>query len=153
MRSNLARVEYYFSEFLSRLEMRPRMKETQAVEGRTGACLSIDIPGRKEPFRLFPSHNVLFAGTMNDDESTRSLSDKVLDRSNVMQFPAPDGFARPAEGHVPAPLNSTRSFLEWQKWIKPQERLVGGDRDKARRVIELAGQGHGSMRPPLRAPS
>jgi AAA domain (dynein-related subfamily) len=134
---NLARVEYYFSAFLSRLEMRPRMRETEAVEGRTGACLSIDIPGRpEEPIRLFPSHNVLFAGTMNDDESTQSLSDKVLDRSNVMQFPAPNGFARPAEGHVPAPLNHTRSFLEWQKWIKPEERLVGGDRDKARRVID-----------------
>lgn len=131
-------MEYYFSEFLSRLEVRPRIRETKAVEGRTGAYLSIDIPGRpKEPIRLFPSHNVLFAGTMNDDESTQSLSDKVLDRSNVMQFPAPDGFARPVEGHTPGPLNHTRSFREWQKWIKPTDRLVGGDRDKARQVIDL----------------
>jgi 5-methylcytosine-specific restriction endonuclease McrBC GTP-binding regulatory subunit McrB len=28
-------------------------------------------------------------GTMNDDESTQALSDKVLDRGNVMQFAAP----------------------------------------------------------------
>jgi uncharacterized coiled-coil DUF342 family protein len=134
---NLARVEYYFSEFLSRLEVRPRMKEAESVEGRTGACLSIDIPGRpEEPIRLFPSHNVLFAGTMNDDESTQSLSDKVLDRSNLMQFPAPDGFAQPVEGQALATLDRTRSFREWQKWIKPTDRLVGGDRDKARRVID-----------------
>ena len=134
---NLARVEYYFSEFLSRLEVRPRIEEGETVDGRIGACLSIDIPGRpKEPIRLYPSRNVLFAGTMNDDESTQSLSDKVLDRSNVMQFPAPDGFARPVEGHAPSPLNRTRSFLEWQKWSKPPESLVGGDRDKARRVID-----------------
>jgi len=134
---NLARVEYYFSEFLSRLEVRPRMKETDSIDRRLGASLSIDIPGRpEEPIRLFPSHNVLFAGTMNDDESTQSLSDKVLDRSNVMQFPAPDGFARPVESQAPTTLDGTRSFREWQTWIKPTDRLVGGDREKARRVID-----------------
>jgi uncharacterized coiled-coil DUF342 family protein len=135
---NLARVEYYFSEFLSRLEVRPRIKETDLIDRRLGACLSIDIPGRSEkPIQLFPSYNVLFAGTMNDDESTQMLSDKVLDRSNVMQFAAPDGFARPNEDQVPTNFDGMRSFREWQKWIKPTDRLVGGDRDKARRVIDL----------------
>jgi hypothetical protein len=59
----------------------------------------------------------------------------VLDRSNVMQFPAPYEFARSVEGHAPATFKS-RSFREWQKWIKPTDRLVAGDRDKARRVID-----------------
>jgi uncharacterized coiled-coil DUF342 family protein len=131
---NLARVEYYFSEFLSRLEVRPRVKEAESPDQRLGACLAIDIPGRPEkPIRLFPSNNVLFAGTMNDDESTQSLSDKVLDRSNVMQFPAPNEFAHSVES--PARPTKMRSFREWQKWIKPTDQLVGGDRDKTRRVI------------------
>ncbi len=133
---NLARVEYYFSEFLSRLEVRPRLAEAANAERRSGACLPIDIPGRAEgPIRLFPSHNVLFAGTMNDDESTQSLSDKVLDRSNVMQFAAPDRFARPVDGQPAAAMGRYRSFREWQKWIRPADQLAGGERDKVERVI------------------
>ena len=57
--------------------------------------ISIDIRGiKKGSINLFPPHNMLFAGTMNDDESTQSLSDKVLDRSNIMQFAAPEEFTK-----------------------------------------------------------
>ena len=76
---------------------------------------------------------------MNDDESTQALSDKVLDRSNVMQFLAPEQFARPAEGHAPATPGS-RSFRNGRNGSGQPTRLCGGDRDKARRVIRLAGQ-------------
>lgn len=133
---NLARVEYYFSEFLSRLEVRPRLAETANAERRSGACFAIDIPGQeKGQIRLFPSHNVLFTGTMNDDESTQSLSDKVLDRSNVMQFAAPESFARPVDSKPAAAMAQYRSFREWRKWIRQTDQLMGGDRDKAERII------------------
>lgn len=33
--------------------------------------------------------NVLFVGTMNEDESTQTLSDKVLDRANLLRFGKP----------------------------------------------------------------
>jgi uncharacterized coiled-coil DUF342 family protein len=133
---NLARVEYYFSEFLSRLEVRPHLEDAKMDERRSGACLLIDIPGRaKGPIRVFPSHNVLFAGTMNDDESTQALSDKVLDRSNVMQFAAPDRFARPVDVTPAVDMDQYRSFREWKKWIRSASELAGGDRDKAARVI------------------
>ena len=60
---------------------------------RRDSWISIDIRGiKKGSINLFPPHNMLFAGTMNDDESTQSLSDKVLDRSNIMQFAAPEEF-------------------------------------------------------------
>lgn len=133
---NLARVEYYFSEFLSRLEVRPRWQDAQDEARRLGACMPIDIRGRQQtPVQLFPSHNVIFAGTMNDDESTQALSDKVLDRSNVMQFAAPGEFARPAEAaNAPATPNY-RSYAEWRKWIRPTEFLSGGERDKVQDVI------------------
>jgi len=135
---NLARVEYYFSEFLSRLEVRPRLREAEVAERRSGARLSIDIPDQMDkPIRLFPSHNVLFAGTMNDDESTQSLSDKVLDRSNVMQFAAPDQFAQPIDGQAVTAQGHfrTRSFREWRTWIKSTDQLGSGERAKADRVI------------------
>ena len=133
---NLARVEYYFSEFLSRLEVRPRFRDVMNEARRRDACMPVDIRGRKQrAVELFPSHNVLFSGTMNDDESTQALSDKVLDRGNVMQFAAPAEFVKPTEGSN-APINlHHRSFGEWRKWIRPVESLVAGERDKAQSVI------------------
>jgi predicted nucleic acid-binding Zn-ribbon protein len=134
---NLARVEYYFSEFLSRLEVRPRASDVDDEPKRRGASLPIDIRGRKQgPVQLFPSHNVLFAGTMNDDESTQALSDKVLDRGNVMQFAAPADFARPAETQTPSRHPEYRSHAQWRMWIKPTDSLVGGERNKAERGIK-----------------
>lgn len=86
---NLARVEYYFSEFLSRLEARPKYGDETEKPNRRFSEIQIDIRGLPEDQMpaIFPGHNVLFTGTMNDDESTQALSDKVMDRGNIMQFP------------------------------------------------------------------
>ena len=146
---NLARVEYYFSEFLSRLEVRPRWSDAQDEAKRQGACLPIEIRGRETgPLKLFPSHNVLFAGTMNDDESTQALSDKVLDRSNVMQFAAPGEFALLTKTEDALRGADYRSFATWRTWIKSAGALNGGDLGTAQRVIKtLAGIMEGCGRP------
>ncbi|MGL1806945.1 hypothetical protein ACSTHG_23325, partial [Vibrio parahaemolyticus] len=70
----------------------PRFDDAGDERKRVDAMIPIDIRGLKKPISLFPAHNVLFVGTMNDDESTQSLSDKVLDRSNILQFAAPHEF-------------------------------------------------------------
>lgn len=133
---NLARVEYYFSEFLSRLEIRPRFSRDLDREQRLGASLPLDLPGRsKGPVRLFPSHNVLFVGTMNDDESTQSLSDKVLDRSNVLQFAAPTAFGAAPDGGSSVIEPRYRRFSQWRSWVKDTDALEGGDRHKAKAVV------------------
>jgi len=88
---NLARVEYYFSELLSRLETRRSLDTTDPGERQ-----KVEIPleighgfrGRSS-LSLYPGENVLFTGTMNEDESTMSLSDKVLDRATVLRFGKP----------------------------------------------------------------
>ncbi len=85
---NLARVEYYFSEFLSRLEVRPPPKEVEDPDKRHLAEILIEVPNMA-PVGLFLEHSLLFTGTMNEDETTQSLSDKVLDRGNMLRFPAP----------------------------------------------------------------
>jgi hypothetical protein len=79
---NLARVEYYFSDFLSALEsdepielMAPRMEEELLASGHD------DIPAE---LRVPP--NVSFIGTVNVDETTHAFSPKVLDRANVIEF-------------------------------------------------------------------
>lgn len=132
---NLARVEYYFSEFLSRLEARPTYELAQDGERRKDAEIPVDIRGLDRDLRVFPSHNILFAGTMNDDESTQALSDKVLDRSNVLQFAAPKSFDHP-KGKNPAVAAQAQSFSEWREWTSQEDRLRSGDAKRAAEVVE-----------------
>lgn len=134
---NLARVEYYFSEFLSRLEARPVYQKLLPEEARRDAMIPIDIRGREKegPVRLYPSHNMLFVGTMNDDESTQSLSDKVLDRGNIMQFAAPEDFPHVKEATNALPANRRLSFETWRTWIKQPVQLGSADAEKVRHTI------------------
>jgi len=88
---NLARVEYYFSEFISRLEMRRGIDLSNAADrGKAEIPLEVGRSGKGgSVMHLFVGQNVLFTGTMNEDETTQSLSDKVVDRANVLRFGPP----------------------------------------------------------------
>ena len=79
---NLARVEYYFSDFLSALESgEPIELMSASVEEELLARGHDDVPAR-----LVVPPNVSFIGTVNIDESTHAFSPKVLDRANVIEF-------------------------------------------------------------------
>lgn len=123
---NLARVEYYFSDFLSRLESRPPVARVTDRSLRKDAELELEIPmpkGMDAP-RIFPGYNLLFAGTMNEDESTQSLSDKVVDRANVLRFSAPKTIRTGAPSGVvaePEALSASR----WRSWVKPVASVEG----------------------------
>ncbi|MDX8360950.1 hypothetical protein [Cytobacillus sp. IB215316] len=69
---NLARVEYYLSDYLS------------AVESRKEIPLHQDDHITDVPQRLSIPPNIYILGTINVDETTHSISDKVLDRAFVM---------------------------------------------------------------------
>ncbi len=117
---NLARVEYYFSDFLSRLESRPAFDRVKDAGQRKDAEVELEIPmpaGCQTP-RIFPGYNLLFAGTMNEDESTQSLSDKVVDRANVLRFAAPKAVIRRTAGE---PLQDYRALplSRFRKWVRP----------------------------------
>ena len=77
---NLAHVELYFSDLLSKLETR-RGGEDVPLELSLGAGL--------DRFEVKLGSNVFWVGTMNEDETTKSLSDKVLDRGHLLASPAP----------------------------------------------------------------
>ncbi|WP_377028804.1 chromosome segregation ATPase-like protein [Microvirga arabica] len=132
---NLARVEYYFSEFLSRLEVRPTYAEASDERKRKDAMIPIDIRGLKKSVSLFPAHNVLFAGTMNDDESTQALSDKVLDRGNVLQFAAPREFKKPTGIQNVERPDQAQSFKSWRGWVRSVESLGAANRETADAAI------------------
>ena len=88
---NLARVEYYFSEFLSRLETRRGLPRDSYEQLRKAEiALEVGRHGHEDAImRLFVDTNVLFVGTMNEDETTQTLSDKVVDRANFLCFGKP----------------------------------------------------------------
>ncbi|MBJ7639482.1 ATPase [Weissella confusa] len=78
---NLARVEHYFSQFLSVLEMDAGTRRLALYNEQLESRL---YNSEKYPANITIGENVLFVGTVNTDESTYQFSDKVLDRSNVM---------------------------------------------------------------------
>ena len=80
---NLAHVEHYFAEFLSKLELRRDYGDEKVPN------IDINIGAGMEPYELALTRNILWTGTMNQDETTKSLSDKVLDRGIIIHFPRP----------------------------------------------------------------
>ena len=88
---NLARVEYYFSDLLSKLETRNGLDTEDVLERKKAEVeLECNAADKIDSMRhLFVSPYTLFVGTMNEDESTQTLSDKVIDRANVLRFGRP----------------------------------------------------------------
>jgi predicted nucleic acid-binding Zn-ribbon protein len=117
---NLARTEYYFSELLSKLETR-RMVDRDKPEDRARAEIELDMGGllNGKSLRLYPGQNVLFVGTMNEDESTQALSDKVIDRASVLRFWRPKK-TNPNIVQIQqnAPTNGL-TFEHWKRWLRP----------------------------------
>lgn len=130
---NIARVEYYFSDLLSKLETRKGIDVADDGERRKAEieleCNAAD--DAKAMRRLFVSPHTLFVGTMNEDESTQMLSDKVIDRSNVLRFGLPKVMIDPDGTNRKQPDKG--SFMkfwadkkriavaDWDKWCRPIE--------------------------------
>jgi 5-methylcytosine-specific restriction endonuclease McrBC GTP-binding regulatory subunit McrB len=84
---NLAKVEYYFSDFLSILESRTsdQSKGESLILHDQGTGVETEDEVEILARLKIPS-NVFFTGTVNIDETTYMFSPKVLDRANVIEF-------------------------------------------------------------------
>lgn len=80
---NLARVEYYLSDFLSLIETRKRNKETGEIVTDE---IDLDKAAPAEYSGLYLPENLYVIGTVNMDETTFPFSKKVLDRANTIEF-------------------------------------------------------------------
>lgn len=80
---NLSRVEHYFSQFLSVLEMEPNRRMLRLYSDRIEQQIYNSAQYSPE---INIGSNVIFVGTVNIDESTYHFSDKVLDRANVINL-------------------------------------------------------------------
>lgn len=135
---NLARVEYYFSELLSKLEIRNRLENAKDVQSRKPAEIELeygsssvtqDSIAQKMDRRLFVDRNILFVGTMNEDESTQTLSSKVIDRSNVLRFGTPESLSdKPSMATFQWYCNKSVSYANWLSWAKKKNDKTAVDR-------------------------
>lgn len=81
---NLARVEYYFSEFNSKLWADKNKRKIQLFEGN--ANYSGHVKDYIEDNKIYIPDNVFFIGTINEDDSVSPISDKIFDRAQVVDF-------------------------------------------------------------------
>lgn len=84
---NLARVEYYFSDFLSIMETRDWDEDEIVTDNLVPKiCYSGDNEAESLYADLMIPENLYIVGTVNMDETTFPFSKKVLDRANTIEF-------------------------------------------------------------------
>lgn len=140
---NLARIEYYFAEFLSVMEM-PDVHEWK-----------IDLVPASEPSdpkllingKLFINQNTWFIGTANKDDSTFTITDKVYDRAtpivinnkaelidcdytnNVqMTFDYLDELFKKAQAEITMSIKVMDSFKKVDEYIQQNFKIAFGNR-------------------------
>lgn len=114
---NLSHIEHYFADFLSKLEERrgKGKKEVPRIEIKLGV--------NHEPFELRLSRSLLWIGTMNQDETTHSLSDKVIDRGEILYFPRPKNLVSKTSQKLMSSIIKEHEIKmlnieSWNSWIK-----------------------------------
>ena len=101
---NIARVEYYFAEFLSLLEIpNPDKRYLDVVSDKWE-----DDPKMLRDGQIQLPPNMWFVGTANNDDSTFAISDKVYDRAIVMNL---DKKAEVFEAEETAPVKLSCAHL------------------------------------------
>ena len=111
---NLARVEYYFSDFLSALETREHKGDrivTDALLSRSD--YGADREAAEKYGNVYWSDNLYIIGTVNMDESTFPFSRRVLDRANTVEFSSVRlNVLPPVRGEEPAVIPVENGFLK-----------------------------------------
>lgn len=126
---NIARVEYYFAEFLSLLELpNPDGRNLDVVADRWDD----DPKLLQKNGKLRLPTNMWFVGTANNDDSTFAISDKVYDRAMVLNL---DKKAIPFEAKENRQLKLSATHLE-ELYTRAQREFAMSDRNE-RRLKEL----------------
>lgn len=117
---NIARVEYYFAEFLSLLELpNPEGRNLDVVSDKWD-----NDPKLLRNGQLRLPINMWFIGTANNDDSTFAISDKVYDRAMVLNL---DNRAYPFEAVETTPekisiTHLTKLYKDAEKEFKMSDR-------------------------------
>ena len=128
---NLAHVEYYFSQFLSAMEEESTADRriylfSEVAQRRLqaqGKLVDVDR------IVIVPD-NLLFTGTINVDETTQPISDKVIDRANTIEFFDIDLSKVPDRQPTPEPVRVSTSTWNSYRAVRP-------DNSVRKQVMEL----------------
>lgn len=112
---NLAHVELYFADLLSKLEEKRGESKNISFE--------VDLGAGQEKYSVILTDNVKWVGTMNEDETTKSLSDKVIDRGNVISFPRPEKFERYNSNQLVSEEPKLQRQV-WESWTKDKYKMT-----------------------------
>ncbi|MEI0697938.1 hypothetical protein R4K92_03260 [Brachyspira intermedia] len=114
---NLAHIELYFSDLLSKFESRRGNNNIEYID--------VDL-GTGYTYPIAIGDNILWTGTMNEDETTKSLSDKVIDRGYQINFSVPEELVSRDKFEL-----STREkelkFTTWKNWITSNKIVENND--------------------------
>ena len=140
---NLSHIELYFAEFLSKFEQRRGAKGIN-IDIKLGAGMNYPLPLER---------NVLWIGTMNEDETTKSLSDKVLDRSFSINFPRPEKLLSRAKLRN---LDQIKEFEylhkdTWNKWVQTKSLFVNEKKEILEKYREISNKINKELTPTGRA--
>ena len=102
---NLARIEYYFADFLSIMEM-PDVAEWKID---LIAAPRDDDPNNVVYGKFLVPQNVWFVGTANNDDSTFTITDKVYDRAVTLEL---NNKAEYFDAPLTESYNCSYSYLE-----------------------------------------
>ena len=125
---NLARIEYYFAEFLSVMEKRD--EEDWIID----LIPSVDPsdPKHIKDGKLLIPQNVYFFGTANNDDSTFPIADKVYDRAISLFF---DDKGRYFEAEPTEPISIP--YAQLVSLFKDAKKQYGISPDMLRKFEEL----------------
>lgn len=124
---NIARVEYYFAEMLSILEL-PQEDERYIT---VVSSQSENDPEKMKEGKIWIPSNVFYVGTINNDDSTFAVADKVYDRAIPIDL---DARAEVFEAPDTEPLHLSYTHMEQmyeeakQKYPVSEEHLVELDK-------------------------
>jgi hypothetical protein len=127
---NLSRIEYYFSDVLSAMESREEFELHS--RGENAVCAQ----GRHIPEKIALPKNIYIIGTINVDESTSPISEKVLDRAAIVDLNGGDlerylDFLERTEPSVRTLIGKLRPFL-----LELDKTLNSGGRGLNNRSVE-----------------
>jgi MoxR-like ATPase/uncharacterized membrane protein len=124
---NIARVEYYFAEFLSLMEIPSSSRYLEII-----SSTSIHDPVKMKNGQLRLPDNIWFIGTANNDDSTFAISDKVYDRAMVLNLDhKADAFTVDSWRHV---RMNAYDFLKMAKEAMAEYRLRYKYKNKLERL-------------------
>lgn len=86
---NLAKIEHYFSQFLSVLELEGNERKLSLYNKE---FIGRVFNAERYPPEILIRDNVFFVGTINEDESSNPIPDKVLDRCNLIELATPENY-------------------------------------------------------------